>query len=103
MKVLVLLAAAAATTLPMTVSAQTEGRRPAPQVRYESVDTPDQMRTGGIQNPDETVCRMITNTGSRLGGRRVCRTRAEWARIAADARETADQSSRNGLIQRERG
>lgn len=34
--------------------------------------------TGPSKNPDETVCRTVADTGSRLSRTRVCRTRAEW-------------------------
>ena len=31
------------------------------------------------QNPNEIVCEKQETTGSRIGARRVCMTRAEWA------------------------
>lgn len=32
-----------------------------------------------VQNPNEIVCEKQETTGSRIGARRVCMTRAEWA------------------------
>lgn len=42
-------------------------------------------------SPEDTkrVCRTINETGSRLGGKRVCLTKAEWKRMHDQARETA--------------
>lgn len=31
------------------------------------------------QNPNEVVCEKIKETGSRLGSKRVCMTRGQWA------------------------
>lgn len=31
------------------------------------------------QNPNEMICRKQEVTGSRLGAKKVCKTRAEWA------------------------
>lgn len=38
-------------------------------------------------DPNSRVCRTITEIGSRLGGRRVCMTRAEWAEQRRQTRE----------------
>ena len=37
---------------------------------------------------EKLVCKRIVTTGSRLGGPRVCRTRAEWDADEIQARET---------------
>jgi hypothetical protein len=39
-------------------------------------------------NPDEVVCKTSQVTGSRLGGHRVCRTRAEWDQQTREDRNT---------------
>lgn len=96
-------AAVLALTISGVAAAQPNGRAPAPIVRYETVDTPDQMRTGGVQNPNETVCRTITATGSRLGGNRICHTRAEWDAIARAGREAAENATRSSLRQAQSG
>ncbi len=59
--------------------------------RFERTDTADQMRRGRTTNPRDQVCRTITATGSRLGGRRDCRTRQEWDDLARDHRETTEE------------
>ena len=40
------------------------------------------------------VCKAEDQTGSRLGGKKVCLTRRQWADIAASARENFDRSQR---------
>lgn len=42
-----------------------------------------------IPDPGERICRVQGQVGSRLGARRVCKTRAEW--------EDLDRSSRNAV------
>ena len=37
-------------------------------------------------NPNRQICQREEQTGSRLGGRRVCKTAAEWAAQRADMR-----------------
>jgi hypothetical protein len=48
-------------------------------VAQGSADTATTVKTGPHNNPDEIVCIREEAIGSRLGARRVCRTRAEWA------------------------
>lgn len=66
--------------------------------RLERVDTPDQMMRGRSFNPNDRVCRSIVATGSRLGARRVCRTRAEWEAQSAEDRQAADQVTRQTRV-----
>jgi len=40
-----------------------------------------------VNNPDDVRCETETVSGSRLPGRRVCRTNAEWAAIRDRGRE----------------
>lgn len=40
-------------------------------------------------DPDKKVCRTLKETGSRLGGKRECKTQAEWDRIAAETQAKA--------------
>ncbi len=47
----------------------------------------------GTEKPD-IVCVREELTGSRIGGRRICRPRAEYERIAREAREDAERSRR---------
>lgn len=40
-------------------------------------------------DPGKKVCKTIKETGSRLGGKRECRTQAEWDRLAAETEAKA--------------
>jgi len=40
-------------------------------------------------DPNKKVCKTIKETGSRLGGKRECRTQAEWDRIAEEQSKKA--------------
>lgn len=40
-------------------------------------------------DPGKKVCKTIKETGSRLGGKRECKTQAEWDRIAAETQAKA--------------
>jgi hypothetical protein len=48
-------------------------------------------RSGPDNDPDQTVCVTETVTGSRLGARRVCRTRAEWAEHRSETRKVVEK------------
>lgn len=41
-------------------------------------------------NPDEIICYKQEVTGSRLGTKRVCKTRAEWADFQLQERQTIE-------------
>jgi hypothetical protein len=40
---------------------------------------------------DRKVCKTIEEKGSRLGGKRVCRSQAEWNEIAAQQRQEIER------------
>jgi len=44
-------------------------------------------------DPDKIICKTIGETGSRLGGKRECKPRAEWERIAAELAAKAAASA----------
>jgi hypothetical protein len=46
-------------------------------------------------DPNEKICVTIIPLGSRIGGRRVCATRAEWAEKRRLDRAAIDQGQRN--------
>jgi hypothetical protein len=48
-------------------------------------------------DPDEMICKWIQELGSRLGGGRVCLTRAQWDKQSRDA-----QDQLNDTTQRDR-
>jgi hypothetical protein len=46
-------------------------------------------------DPNEVVCEKIEVIGTRLGGKKVCGTRAEWAEKRKLDREAVDQAQRS--------
>jgi hypothetical protein len=49
-------------------------------------------------NPDKPICRSQPIPGSRLGGKTICLTRAQWDQMGQDARDVLrDMSSRQGV------
>jgi hypothetical protein len=46
-------------------------------------------------DPDQTICRTVAVTGSRLSHNRICMTRAQWADQRRENRETIEQSQAN--------
>lgn len=47
-----------------------------------------------LENPDAVQCRAVREVGSRIP-KRVCKTSAEWAKEAADARQAMENRNRN--------
>jgi len=43
-------------------------------------------------DPNGTICRIITETGSRLNRSRICKTRAEWAEWRRELRENSERT-----------
>ena len=41
-------------------------------------------------DPDKMICKKQQVTGSRLAGRKICKTRREWEQARAEARRGAD-------------
>ena len=52
----------------------------------------DTTKLGARNNPDEIVCVRESQTGSRLGVTRVCRTRAEWAEHRRQYRQATERA-----------
>ena len=47
---------------------------------------------------DQTICRTMQETGSLIGGDRVCHTRREWTEMAREGRRTVeDTQSRSNM------
>jgi hypothetical protein len=44
---------------------------------------------GPVRDPDAIQCRRIEPTGSRIPSKRICRTNAQWDRMAQQGNETA--------------
>ena len=60
-----------------------------------------QTGTSGSSNPssdsdaaeqNETICRIVTDTGSRLNRSRVCMTRAQWAEHRRETQQNAERT-----------
>lgn len=50
---------------------------------------------GETNDDQEIVCRTIKGTGSRIGRKKICATKAEWALWARAQREEADKTIRD--------
>jgi hypothetical protein len=57
-----------------------------------SAQTPTAGNDARTYDPNEKVCESVKVTGSRLGVRRVCATRAEWAQRRLDDRRAVEQA-----------
>jgi hypothetical protein len=77
-----------ALTTPTATPAPTEAAPPAPQPAPAAVPT---------ANPEDQrrICRNTQATGTRLGGRRICRTAAEWRRSQSNTREEVQDMQRD--------
>ena len=49
---------------------------------------------GSDAKPEKKICRAAAQTGSILGGKRECRTKAEWEAISERSRDARDQRER---------
>ena len=57
-------------------------------------DPPARKSREAAGDPNQMVCRREAEPGSRLKGRRVCLTRAQWSELRARSRELADEMRR---------
>jgi hypothetical protein len=47
---------------------------------------------------DEVVCQRQEETGSRLGGKRVCMTRRDWQELTRASRDATESVQQHGLM-----
>lgn len=47
------------------------------------------------QDPNKLICERVEKTGTRLGGRRVCLTAAQWAEQRREQREDLERAQKN--------
>lgn len=47
---------------------------------------------GSQNDPNERICRVTGETGSRLARNRICKTRAEWEELRREQRNTLDRA-----------
>jgi hypothetical protein len=65
----------------------------AAPVAVQSAERPAQQKA---ENPDQIICEVTHPPGSRLGGIRRCRTRAEWAAYRAETRDVVHRVQTEG-------
>jgi phage tail sheath protein FI len=59
-----------------------------------SVSIPAQAQQAGSKGSDystKKICKLENRNGSRLGGKRTCKSQAEWDQIARESRLTAER------------
>jgi hypothetical protein len=71
---------------PMTVPSTQTSSPPAP--------APAKPTASGKDPSQQVICRNQEEIGSRLGGKRVCMTKAQWAQQAQDSRDAVDTAQR---------
>jgi len=54
-----------------------------------------QPATAKAKDPNRKICEEFKDTGSRLGGRRVCMTAADWAAQRRDNREDVEKAQKS--------
>jgi hypothetical protein len=55
-------------------------------------------QTHAPRDPNEKVCETVQEIGTRLGAKKICATRAEWAEKRKQDRETVDQAQRSASV-----
>ena len=53
-----------------------------------------QARSKGSDYSTKKICKLESRNGSRLGGKRTCKSQAEWDQIARESRLTAENIQR---------
>ena len=51
--------------------------------------------TAKQDDPNKKICERVEETGTRLGARRVCKTKAEWAAERAESRRELERVQQN--------
>lgn len=67
----------------------------AAAVAQEPAAVQEGERLGPRGNPDEVVCVTETQIGTRLGRKRVCRTRAQWDEVHSQTRQVVERVQLN--------
>lgn len=50
------------------------------------------------EDPDKKICERVEEIGTRLGAKRVCKTKSEWAAERAEHRNDMERAQRNSGI-----
>ncbi len=91
-------AAACAVALLSVVAAGAEEAQQVPAAEGQTAAPAGQVPEAGqptppAEDPNEVICkRLEADTGTRLGKRKECRTRKEWAQIAEEAKQNLEKS-----------
>jgi hypothetical protein len=76
-------------TLTITVALVGAAALAAPALGQSATQQPSSKK---VRDPNEIVCERQEEIGSRLGGQRVCKTRAQWAEERRASREDVDKA-----------
>ncbi|HNJ47594.1 MAG: hypothetical protein H6916_09805 [Novosphingobium sp.] len=55
----------------------------------------------GASDPNQMICRSMAETGSRLKSRKVCMTKAEWAEVRRQQRESIEKGQNSACVRTE--
>ena len=47
---------------------------------------------------NQVICHRVLDTGSRLGGSKICRTRLEWDAMSRHSQEAVDAAQKRSLV-----
>ena len=81
----------------LSISGAAFAQTPPAQTAQPQATQPKAAAAKAAHNPDEVICKRQEDTGSRLGGTKICHTRSEWdeqSRIAHDEVDRAQQTVR---------
>lgn len=53
--------------------------------------------TARADDPEKLICKTVTEIGSRLAQKRVCRTKQQWAEDERQSRSVVDGAQKGGL------
>ncbi len=69
----------------------TQSSNPQPPPGQQLAQTPPK---ADPHDPNKVICKEIEELGSRLGGEKVCMTRAQWNEEAGDNKQAIDEGQR---------
>ena len=70
----------------------------APALAEPQSATSDQTAAATVNVNDRVICERVEETGSRLGGKRVCMTAREWAEQRQRDRELTEDAQNRGVV-----
>lgn len=98
------LAGVAAATEPATPPTNTPPPGETTGTQAADATKPSEQKPEDKKPGDEVICKRIeATTGSRMGAKKVCRTKAEWDAQARGAKETTDNIQDRGRADNPQG